>query len=385
MSKKRWLLVYSLFFVVMLQMGSVYTYSLYRPALITIYQMTLVESGIPYLVSLVAYALSMLVTGRWLSPHRTRVLITLGALLFSVGWFGASQASNIILFTLFYGVFMGWAVGILYGTALAMVQHYATHFTGWWGGILLMAFGLSTVILSPIVQHLLLTIELSVLFQYYGIISVLTTSALILSIPSSSIQNFDQKETIVPSVRKEFIILTLATFIGLSMIGITYSLAVDHYHFAPQDVAWAMSLFALFNALARPLFGWLMDRLAFYKSSFISISLLFIATIINLFNQGSSYLLFIVGYTLYWMNLGAWLAMMPILIKQRYGINLYGRLYGKVFLGYGVSAVIGTLVSSAIVDYFQSTWVLYVVLLVILFILSWSILQISTNQNQHPI
>lgn len=38
---------------------------------------------------------------------------------------------------------------------------------------------------------------------------------------------------------------------------------------------------------------------------------------------------------------------------------MYASLYGKVFLGYGISAILGTLFSSVILDFLNETLYLY--------------------------
>ena len=82
-----------------------------------------------------------------------------------------------------------------------------------------------------------------------------------------------------------------------------------------------------------------------------------------------SLFLFGLGYSIYWFNLGAWLSIMPNYIKKKFGKDLYAALYGKVFLGYGISALLGTLFSSVILDFFGNTLYLYIFILLLAFIL----------------
>ena len=130
-----------------------------------------------------------------------------------------------------------------------------------------------------------------------------------------------------------------------------------------------MSGLALLNAVSRPFFGYLIDQLGFEKTAMISIGSIVIASIINSLNLGSSLFLFGLGYSIYWFNLGAWLSIMPNYIKKKHGKDLYAALYGKVFLGYGISALLGTLFSSVILDFFGNTLYLYIFILLLTFIL----------------
>ncbi len=153
------------------------------------------------------------------------------------------------------------------------------------------------------------------------------------------------------------------------MIGLTNTIRVSYYRFDAVDVALIVSGLALLNALSRPIFGYLLDHLGFKKTAMISIGSIVIASIINSFNLGSSLILFSIGYSMYWFNLGAWLSIMPNYIKKKHGKDMYASLYGKVFLGYGISAILGTLFSSVILDFFGNTLYLYVFIVVLVSIL----------------
>jgi predicted MFS family arabinose efflux permease len=60
---------------------------------------------------------------------------------------------------------------------------------------------------------------------------------------------------------------------------------------------------------------------------------------------------------------------MPNYIKKKYGKDRYASLYGKVFLGYGISAILGTLFSSVILDFLNETLYLYGLILLLVGIL----------------
>ncbi len=150
MNKKLYVAIYILFFLTMMMLGSVYTYSIYRPFIENQFQVSITVSGLPYMFSLGFYAISMLITGKLIRKVALKILVLVGAGLLVGSWIGVAFSTNMIMFTFFYGVLMGISVGILYGVALQFVQRYAIYHPGLFVGLMLLAFGLSSEILAPI-------------------------------------------------------------------------------------------------------------------------------------------------------------------------------------------------------------------------------------------
>lgn len=364
MNKKLYISIYILFFLTMMMLGSVYTYSIYRPFIETQFQVSITVSGLPYMFSLGFYAISMLMTGKLIRKVALKILIVIGAMLLAGSWIGVAFSTNIFMFTLFYGVFMGISVGILYGVALQFVQRYATYHPGLFVGLMLLAFGLSSVILAPISRLVIDMYSTQTLFLYYALFSGLVTIPIVIMYPWDHHDFHETTSKSIPYLRL-LTIFTLSTMIGLMMIGLTNTIGVRYYQFDAVDVSLIISGLALLNAISRPIFGYLLDHLGFKKTAMISVVSIVVASIINSFNLGSSMIIFGFGYSMYWFNLGAWLSIMPNYIKKKHGKDMYASLYGKVFIGYGISAILGTLFSSAILDFFGDTLYLYVFILIL--------------------
>lgn len=364
MNKKLYVAIYILFFLTMMMLGSVYTYSIYRPFIETQFQVSITISGLPYMFSLGFYAISMLMTGKLIRKVALKILIVIGAMLLAGSWIGVAFSTNIFMFTLFYGVFMGISVGILYGVALQFVQRYASYHPGLFVGLMLLAFGLSSVILAPISRLVIELYSTQTLFLYYALFSGLVTIPIVIIYPWDHHDFHETTSKSIPYIRL-LTIFTLSTMIGLMMIGLTNNIGVSYYQFDAVDVALIISGLALLNAISRPIFGYLLDHLGFKKTAMISVGSIVIASVINSFNLGSSIIIFGFGYSMYWFNLGAWLSIMPNYIKKKHGKDMYASLYGKVFLGYGISAILGTLFSSVILDFFGDTLYLYVFIMIL--------------------
>jgi len=355
--------------ILMLLIGSVYTYSVFRPFVEDRFTLNTLQSGLPYMLSLFFYAVSMMLTGRILTTKNQRMILVIGILLIGLGWFLAGFASHFILFLIGYGVMIGVGVGMVYGIPIKGIQDRFPLKKGLMTGLVLLGFGLSTLIVAPLSTYLIETYGLSQTFYIYAMIfmMVLVPISLILGIQqeASEVSNIQENQKILNvSSIKLYLYFVMATTIGLMMIGLSYYIGVTVYGFNPWSIALSMSLFAVMNGISRPIFGWLMDRKGFYYSVKLSLLLIISASVISIINQGTHLVLFMISYGIFWFNLGAWLAIIPAAVSMKYGRERYAKKYGLFFTGYGIGAIIGTLLSGFIMDLFGNTTYIYIIILV---------------------
>ncbi len=368
MKKRIWLVICSM--LMMLMLGTVYSYSMFRGYVEQIYEVGSLVSGIPYMLSLFFYAVSMMIFGRIMKPSNLQRLILIGVLFLALGWFIASISTSILMLSVGYGFFIGISVGIIYGIPLYVVQKTFLNRPGLYTGLILLGFGMSPLITAPIGRVLLDQYGLFQTFKIFGIIFPLLIVPIsflfkleIVEEEEFNIPKFNLKSDI--TFRYLYIAFLITTTIGLMMIGLSYQVGVTYYQFDQRDVTFSLSLFALFNGLARPLFGSFMDKYGFYKTSILSIILILIASLIGIMNQGTHYILYLISFGLFWFNLGAWLAIIPNTIKSRYGKKAYARIYGYTFTAYGFGAIIGTLISGSILDVMNQTNYIYISIIVL--------------------
>jgi MFS family permease len=360
MTKKTFILLYIILAIWMLLLGSVYMYTLYRIPIENTLSITTSISGIPYMVSLGVFAVGMYWTSQHVTIDHIKRYAFLGMGLFTSGLFLSAWMPNLIVFTISYGIMMGFGVGALYGIALMIVSLQDIKQKGLFSGLMLFAFGASSALLSPFAARFIITYNIQTLFLTYGAIALVLTVILTLVLLSmKKIEGELHKGQSKPWIMM-FILMAMMTLISLTLIGLTGKIAIDFYNYDPIEVSLIVSLFALSNALARPLFGYLSDRIGFRKSAYVSLILIVIATIINVLSQGKYPTLFFIGYGIYWFNLGIWLALMPLLVLKTYGKNHYTKTYGKVYLGYGVGAIIGTLISGYVLELLNSPNYVYI-------------------------
>jgi MFS family permease len=140
----------------------------------------------------------------------------------------------------------------------------------------------------------------------------------------------------------------LGTLVGLMMIGITSTIGTEIINLPTGTSALLVSLFSIFNGIGRPFFGWFTDRYSPKLASLMSYSLIIFASVIMMFAKEGSVLVFVIAFSLFWLNLGGWLAIAPTATAIFFGDKNYSKNYGYIFTAYGVGAIIGTLISGEI-------------------------------------
>ena len=355
--------------LMMLLMGTVYSYSVFRYHIEAEYQISTFLSGMPYMTSLFFYALSMMISGRLLKPSRLRRFVFFGTLLISLGWFISGYTNQFIVLIFSYGILIGTGVGMVYGVPIYMVQKLFPKRSGMMAGIILLGFGMSPLITAPLASTLIQNTNLQTTFYTFSILF------LVIQLPLSYLfilKEYTEFKAITPDAiiherlkpfKRIYGLFVIATTIGLMMIGLSYQIGVVYYAFDTRDVTLSLSFFALMNGLARPLFGRLMDQKGFRFSVLLSLFLIAVASILGIVNQGEHLVLYVISFGLFWFNLGAWLAIVPATIKEFYGIKQYSKKYGIMFTAYGIGSIIGTLISGTIMDVLGWTAYLYIVIL----------------------
>ncbi len=362
MTLKQWTMIVSSF-LMMILLGTVYSWSVFRVEVEVLYDVGPLLSGLPYMASLFFYAVGMMISGRKMHNDNTVSIMFLGCLLVGSGWILSALFTSFLLLIFTYGILIGFGVGMMYGVPLFIIQRELPRRKGLLMGIVLGGFGASPLFGAPLITALLNTFAMH---QVFLIIGMVFLGIMLPSLFLFKTSKFKMVEAEVDPLfdRRIFILIyglfTIVSAIGLMMIGLTSRVGVLNYNFTTVQMATLMSIFALFNGLARPLFGWMMDRLGFIFGARLSLILISFAAVIGLLNQGVSIFWFTISFTLFWFNLGAWLAMIPAMVSTTFGVSQYPRIFGNMFTAYGVGAIIGTLLSGQALELLPTTSSLYI-------------------------
>jgi MFS transporter, OFA family, oxalate/formate antiporter len=366
--KGRWFLI-PLGSLVLLCLGTVYSWSIFRKPLEDLFGISATQSLLPFTVLLVLYALLMPITGFYIDKIGVSKITAIGGVVTGIGYILSSFATNIIVLTITYGVIAGAGVGIAYGVPLAISAKWFPDRKGLAVGLTAIGFGLSPLVTAPLAKGLIEAFGVLPSFAILGI--SLTAIILVISItlrlppvgwkpqtwtpkPIDTTKNQQRQLLRSPSFYALWFCYTIGTFVGLSAIGISSPVAQEIIQLDGTTAAITVSIFAIFNGIGRPLFGWLTDRLQPKGAATISYVLILIASILMLNAGEGQTLTYMVAFSLFWLCLGGWLAIAPTATLILFPPEDYAKNYGIIFTAYGAGALLGTLAVGQLRDLFGS-------------------------------
>lgn len=356
----RWIFV-ALGFLANICMGSVYAYSVFRKPLETYWGVTATQSGLPFMVFLAVFALGMALAGSLVENWGPRKTGILGGILVGVGWIAARFSPNIFVLTLLYGVVAGAGVGVAYGCPIAVAGRWFPDRRGLAVGLTLAGFGAAALIVAPIMNALIHRFGPLNTFAILGVafLVIMVLAALPMRYPEVAKTKTSGKTEAIGLDRSQMVrtptfwalwsSYTIGCLAGLMAIGIASPFGQEVVRLSSGLSAAAVSVFAVFNGVGRPLFGWLTDRLSPRRAGLLSFGLILLASLVLYFG-GRHPAFYFLGFCLLWLNLGGWLAIAPTSTATFFGMKHYGKNYGLVFTAYGAGAILGNVLSGLIRD-----------------------------------
>jgi OFA family oxalate/formate antiporter-like MFS transporter len=371
----RWLLI-PLGMSILLCLGSVYSWSIFRTPLENELGISASASLLPYTFVLVFYAALMPIAGFYIPRIGTRVITAVGGIIVGSGYILSSFATHVGMLVFTYGVIAGTGVGITYGVPMVVVSRWFPDKKGLAVGLTIIGFGLSPLITAPLANHLISVYTVRPTLRILGIAftAIILAISLTMKLPPKGWhprQNIAASASILDSSYPKnllksrsfyglWICYAIGTLVGLSAIGISSAVGEEIININPTMAARSVALFALFNGVSRPLFGWLADRFKPHYIAILSYVLILIACVLMVNAETGQVGTYLIAFCLFWFCLGGWLAMAPTITLGFFNPDQYAQNYGIIFTAYGVGALIGTLVTGRVRDLFGTyTYVFY--------------------------
>jgi MFS transporter, OFA family, oxalate/formate antiporter len=354
--------------VAQLCLGTVYSWSIFRKPLEKALAIKDTESLLPFAVLLAVFALVMPIAGRYIERFGARRVTAFGGLITGLGYWLTGFATNVPTLVLTYGLVAGAGVGITYGVPLAVAAKWFPDRKGLAVGLTVVGFGLSPLITVPFAKGLITDYGINKAFMILGI----TFASLICLVstqlrfpPISWLPNPTGPVNTSPPPAAEnlwaepnfyalWICYTIGTLAGLMAIGISADVGKEIIKLDKETAATAVSIFAIFNGVGRPIFGWLTDRLKPRRAAILSYVMILIASIVMINAKDGQNLNYFFAFALFWMSLGGWLAIAPTATLSLFSPKNYTKNYGLIFTAYGVGALISAFIAASAKSIFGS-------------------------------
>lgn len=352
-----------LFGAVLLQLciGTIYSWSLFNSPLSQKFNVNTPTISFTFSLAVFAFALVTIFSGRLQDKIGPRKVSLIGGLLYSLGVYLCSFATTPTSLYIYYGVIAGIGIGFIYVCPLTTCMKWFPNNKGTVTGVTIGAFGLGSLLFNPLIQKLMSIMSVEETFRALSLIYLvlLFIGACLLSVPPKEYQNSNKASSISKNnfTTKEMVKDTKFYFIwfimfcgsatGLLVISQVKDIAISLANLTTEQGVIAVSIVAIFNATGRLGWGALSDKIEKFKV----IILIFIVSIVGLAGLISiplnmfTYYLFV---ALIASSFGGILTVFPTITSEHYGLKNIGSNYGVVYQAYGVSALIGPILTSSI-------------------------------------
>nr|HPG59064.1 OFA family MFS transporter [Candidatus Wallbacteria bacterium] len=301
-----------------------------------------------------------------------RVILANGALM-SAGLILASYSSNIYEFTAAFSFIFGLGATAVYAAPIALASKWFVDKKGFAIGLTLFGMGLAPLVMAPAAVKMIALYGVLETLRILGAIIFVVILLLFYPIkfppagyapagwePPQSAGTVDTAEYPRGLMLRSrsfhglwFCFMT-ASACGLMVIGITHQAAVEMYKISEASAAFAISVFAFFNALGRPFWGLVIDRLNPKITACVSFVLMGCASLAMAGGTPENVLVFYAAVPLIWFCYGGWLSIAPSLTANFFGVKNSSRNYGVVFTAFGAGAIIGNLLAGRVKDFYGS-------------------------------
>lgn len=300
-------------------------------------------------------------------------VVIVGGLLFGFGMLASGFAVNIPFLVVTYGLGCGLGMGLVYGCTISNSVKFFPDMRGLIGGITTATYGLSSVLIPPVANKLILNVGISSTFKILGTVFVVVicvcalfvekcpvdyipegwTPKTSVQIAKTSTQDKNWKEMITnPAFYIMILMLMCGAFSGLMVTSQASPMAQNMTGMTVGMAATAVSVLALFNAAGRVVAGFLSDRLG-------RIHVLMIAFVLELAGLGcllttgqGDVVKYMVGVSIMGICFGSLMGVYPGFTADQFGTKNNSVNYGIMFIGFAVAGFFGpTLVGKIVSTY----------------------------------
>ncbi|PWA05527.1 L-lactate MFS transporter [Flavobacterium laiguense] len=351
MSKNKYLMVLA-GMIMQLSIGSIYAYSKWIEPLSKELNWEAHDTKTAFSLAICFLGLTAAFMGKFTQKIGPTKAGLIAAFFLTIGLIGSSLAvkmDSIHLFYLTFGVLQGIGLGFGYVVPVYTIVKWFPDRPGLASGIIIMSFALGSLLASffigPLYDSMGLSSAFSTLGIGYGICMLL--SALYLANPINLATDYHAHVDLTPRQilsDKRFIALWLLLFLnvcgGIAIISKAAILGKEMIGMTATQATIFVAIIGLFNGLGRLFWSSISDKIGCWPTFmiFIGINVVCFALIPSFSTNKASFqtltFIIIAGY-------GAGFATMPSFVKEFFGSENYGQVFGYVLTAWSAAAFVG--------------------------------------------
>lgn len=356
---RRWLIVLGTI-IVQMGLGTIYTWSLFNQPLVELFHWKLNSVAITFSITSFALAFSTLFAGKLQDKWGLRRLIGVAGFVLGAGLILSSQVSSLWMLYILVGVVVGAADGTAYITSLSNLIKWFPERKGLISGISVGAYGTGSLLFKFINGSLIQSVGVSQAFFYWGLIvmilvvggSFLVREAkmgqAVQTLSASVQKDFTVKEMLkTKQAYLLFVIFFTACMSGLFLIGIVKDIGVRMAGLDVEAASNAVALVAIFNTSGRIILGALSDKVG--RLRVVSFALLVTAAAVTVLSFVQlNYALFFACVAGIAFCFGGNITIFPAIVADFFGLKNQSKNYGIIYQGFGIGAISGSFIASAL-------------------------------------
>jgi len=322
------------------------------------------EASLPFTVTIGMIFIGSYIGGRIQDRVGPRPVALTGGIIYALGCILASFAqdhSQLWLLVLGYGVISGFGLGLAYIVPIAMLQKWFPDKRGLITGLAVAGFGFGAVLTAPVAQWLIAMrpehpdwafLPLGIGYLVLSLIgaSFFRNPSAGYTVPGwlpatsgrvrDSYKEYTEKEALhSPQWYLLTAILTLNVTVGISLIALCCSSAVDMAGYSRAGAAALVGVLALFNGGGRIFWAWISGKTGRMTAFGLMLGLQGVCLLI--ISHASNAVLFFILAAIICLCYDASFGTMPATAGDFFGVKHAGAIYGLMIIGWSLGGLIG--------------------------------------------
>lgn len=360
--------------LMMLCIGNVYSWSVFAKPLQAL-GWTSAQTTFPFQLSIVIFTIAMVFAGRWQDKVGPKPVAIFSGIMMGLGFilikfFGNTQTGMIVCFSGIVGIGMGAG----YVTPLATALKWYPDKRGLMSGLVVMGMGAGSIFGGMGGPILIAKIGIWNTFAVFGAVfgAIIIVCGSVLKNPPEgykppappkkksgeapkkdsnvvSTYDYSAKEMLkTVSFYLLWLVFIIGTGGGLMIISQVSPFGQNIVGLTPVVAGSAIMILGIFNGLGRPAFGSISDIIGRKNAIYFAFVIQIIA-LIAVLPYAKSYWIYVVGISLMGFSYGGFLATMPAMTSDYFGLKNVGLNYAWVYTGWGVAGYFGPEVAKVLV------------------------------------